>query len=118
EDRIALPLEHDVERLEERQARPQQRGQLLAEEHEEVARHLPPPREAGEAEAAADREEIEALLLEIGAERYLVGSRERALHDLSRRRADLADVFHEAFADVATRHCSSEQAKVQVMNDL
>ena len=33
EDRVLLPLEHDVERLQEGQAGLEQRGQLLAEEH-------------------------------------------------------------------------------------
>jgi hypothetical protein len=95
EDGVALALEHDVERLEQGQAGLQERGHLLGEDQEERRLHpWPPQGERPQREPAPDREQVQPLLLELGPQRALVGSLERSLHDLPRRGADPADVFH------------------------
>ena len=92
-----LPLEHDVQRLQQREAGLEQRRQLLPEDQQQVGRDLLArcrPKLL-EAQAPPDGEEVVALLLQLGAQRGLVGGGEGLLHHLPARRADLADVFHD-----------------------
>jgi hypothetical protein len=92
---VPLPLEHDVERLEERQPRLQQRGELLREHQQQARVHaLLPHAQRVEREPAPQRKEIKTLLLELGAQRPFVRRLEPALDYLTRRRADPADVLH------------------------
>ena len=95
QDGVALPVQHHVERLEERQPRLQQRGELLGEDEQRGRVHAAlPEAERGERQPAAHGEQVEALLLQLRAERSLVGRGERALDDVARRCPDPADVLH------------------------
>ena len=89
----------DVERLHERQARLEQRGQLLVED-QELARADPAPpvdgqTEAAKAEAAPpDGQHVQPLLFELAAQPRLVLGDVGALGDLARRCRYPAPEFH------------------------
>jgi hypothetical protein len=93
--RVALPFEHHVERLQQRQPGLQQRRQLLPEDDQQRVRDPAPAQpQLAERQAALDVEEVEPALLEFRPQGGLVGGREAALHDLAGGRAHFADVFH------------------------
>src|SRR5262249_43917558 len=95
EDGVPLPLEHHVERLEQGEPGLEQRRQLLAEDDQQVAGDAPALQApVPEAKTALDLEQVEALLLEIGAQSGFVRGAEPALDDLAGGGPDLAYVVH------------------------
>src|SRR2546426_9335731 len=124
---MALPFQHDLERLDERKARLEQGGQLLAEDEQKIGGDARPDQaQLLEDEAAPYGEKVVALLLELGAEGGLVGGHEGALDHLSGRHADLADVFHVPLVRRSARrrgrqriiNVTATRPKLQVLKDL
>ena len=86
-----------IERLHQRHAGLQQRGELLIEDQKLVFRNPPAlwkPLDAAEQASLAQRQHMQTLILELVPEPRLALRRVRALDDLARRRNQPAAKFH------------------------
>jgi hypothetical protein len=97
---VRHPLPKDVERLHERQSRLEQRGQLLVEDEElgrgyaAAARHAQPDAREPDAPRAMDRQQVQALLLQLVPEAGLVFGDEDGLRNLPTGGRDPAPKLH------------------------
>ena len=98
EDRRLDPAPQQVERLHERHPGFEQRGELLVENEEIVGRDSPRTaeleRDAGHRALRLQRQDVEALVLEVVAEPGFVLSRVDALYDLTARGGNPAPELH------------------------
>ena len=96
EHRVGHARAQDVERLHERHAGLEQRGQLLVEHQELVARDLAALTEgkAAEAEPRPQRKDVQSFVLELPAKGGFALGDVNALDDLARRGAESAAEFH------------------------
>ena len=98
EERIGDAAAQQVERLHERHARLEQRRQLLVEDEELARADAPAPRqperEPAEAPLRLEREDVQALLLELVAQARLAVGDVDALDDLAGRGDEPAAEFH------------------------